>query len=202
MAAIHETPSTYELSGALTIKTLQPMSEIEFVRLCQLNPDYRFEQSAQGELVVMSPTGGGSGMRNGAIAVQLGLWAEHHGGVVFDSSTMFRLPSGALRSPDASWIHDERWRLLSPEEQERFSPICPDFVIELRSQSDRVSQLQSKMQEWIDSGSRLAWLIDPYDRYVHVYRPQQTPEILQNIAAVSGDPELPDFELKMQRIYA
>lgn len=165
------------------------------------NPDLKIEQTADGEIVFMSPTGGETGRKNSEIAFQLVQWARSAGGVAFDSSTLFRLPGGGLRSPDASWISDLRWNSLTKVEQAGYPPIAPDFVIELRSHSDRISYLQNKMNEYITCGVRLGWLVDPLQAQVHLFQPHETPLILSNPSIVSGDPILPGFVLDLTRIF-
>ncbi|MEL6881134.1 MAG: Uma2 family endonuclease [Cyanobacteria bacterium J06607_10] len=178
------------------------MTAEQFYEFCAVNPELRIERTAEGEVIVMPPAFSDTGNRNFNIAVALGVWAEKEGtGEGFDSSTGFTLPNGATRSPDAAWIKRERWNKLTPEQQESFAPICPDFVIELRSKSDRLTPLQQKMQEYIDNGTKLALLIDRKQRKVHVYRLGTDPKVLDDPASVSCDPELPGFQLKMQKIW-
>jgi Uma2 family endonuclease len=174
----------------------------QFARLCQENPDLRLELTAQQELVIMSPTGSRTGRRNSRLTRHLDVWAETDGsGVAFDSSTMFTLPNGAIRSPDASWVRRARWDALTEDQQEGFAPLCPDFVVELRSRTDRLSDLHDKMQEYIDNGARLGWLIDPIDKRVYVYRPSQPVESLDNPATLSGDPVLLGFMLPVHELW-
>ncbi|NEO27262.1 MAG: Uma2 family endonuclease [Kamptonema sp. SIO4C4] len=174
------------------------MTRDEFYAFCAANQDLRIERTATGDIVIMPPAFSDTGNRNFHLAVQLGIWTEQDGtGVGFDSSTGFTLPNGAVRSPDAAWIQRERWNRLTTEEKASFAPICPDFVIELRSASDRISSLQAKMQEYLDNGVSLAWLIDRPTRTVMIYRPQQEPQILENPDQVRGDPELPGFTLSL-----
>ncbi|PSF35992.1 hypothetical protein C7H19_14705 [Aphanothece hegewaldii CCALA 016] len=145
----------------LTLKPLIQLTEHQFYQLCLANPETKLELNSKGELVIMPPTGGTSGNRNIKLSTRLENWTEtNQNGIAFDSSTMFRLLNGALRSPDAAWISLERWNSLSTEEQEEFPPICPDFVVELRSASDSLKSLQEKMQEYIENGTRLGWLIN------------------------------------------
>ncbi len=178
------------------------LTKEQFAFLCQENRDLRFELTAQQELVIMPPAGSETGRRNSKLAVRLGTWAEADGtGVVFDSSAGFTLPNDAIRSPDASWIRQERWNALTKEQRVGFAPICPDFVVELRSPSDRLSELQAKMEEYIDNGARLGWLIDPIDKQVYIYRPGQPVETLDNPVTVSGDPVLPGFVLPVHELW-
>jgi Uma2 family endonuclease len=178
------------------------ISREQFYEFCQANPDLRIEQTATGEVIVMPPAFSDTGNRNSKIVIQLGIWAEQGGmGEVFDSSTGFTLPNGATRSPDAAWIQSERWNALTAEQKASFAPICPDFVVELRSASDSLSSLQAKMQEYIENGARLGFLIDRKRRVVYRYRPQQPPERLEQPEMVSGEPELAGFSLQMAKIW-
>jgi len=187
---------------ALTVN-LKPFvaTDEEFYELCAKNPELRFERSARGEVIIMPPAGSGTGARNAGITAQLWIWNQQdQSGVVFDSSAGFRLPNGATRPPDASWIAQERWDALSPEQQQRFAPVCPDFVVELRSRSDELEPLRAKMQEYIANGARLGWLLDPYNRSVEIYRPDQPAAVLDDPQSISGDPVLPGFQLNLERI--
>ncbi|NJO66477.1 MAG: response regulator [Leptolyngbyaceae cyanobacterium RM1_405_57] len=186
-------------------KNLPAIAQItreQFYEFCQANPDLRIERTAAGEVVIMPPTFSDTGNRSGKVYQQLANWSDQNGtGETFDSSTGFTLPNGATRSPDASWIKSDRWNALTEEEKASFAPICPDFVIELRSSSDTLSSLQAKMQEYIDNGAALGFLIDRKNRTVHLYRPNHTPEILDNPETVSADPELPEFALRMAKVW-
>lgn len=154
-------PSTFKLKIDLT--------DEQFFQMCQKNRDYRFERTASGELLIMPPTGSDTGNRNFDIVVELGIWNKQPKlGKGFDSSTGFTLPNGAERSPDASWVKIERWNALTPEQQEKFAPICPDFVVELRSRSDSLKELQEKMPEYIENGAQLGWLIDRKNKQVEI----------------------------------
>ena len=178
------------------------LTDEQFFELCQINRGLRIERTAKGELIIIPPTGTGTGGRNFKLTVQLGIWVEQDGtGIGFDSSTGFKLPNGAERSPDASWVKLERWNALSEEQQEKFAPICPDFVVELRSPTDSLKVLQDKMQEYIDNGALLGWLIDRKQRQVYIYRPQQPVECLENPENVSGDPVLTGFVLNLSKIW-
>jgi Uma2 family endonuclease len=178
------------------------LTEEQFMELCQENPELRLELTAQGELVIMPPTGSEGGWRSGEVFLSLGIWTKQDGtGLSFDSSTGFTLPNGAIRSPDASWIRRERWTALTKAQREKFAPICPDFVIEVRSLTDRLSDLLEKMQEYLDNGARLGWLIDPIDKRAYVYRPDQPVEILDNPQSLSGDPVLSGFTLRVQELW-
>ncbi|NJL85708.1 MAG: Uma2 family endonuclease [Leptolyngbyaceae cyanobacterium SM1_1_3] len=178
------------------------MTTAEFYEFCQANRDLRIERSASGEVIIMPPAFSDTGNRNFNLAVQLGKWADQDGaGLGFDSSTGFTLPNGATRSPDAAWIRLERWQALAEEEKASFAPICPDFVVELRSSSDALSRLKAKMVEYLENGATLGFLIDRKQRQVHIYRPNREPEILENPEVISGDPELPGFQLQMAKIW-
>jgi Uma2 family endonuclease len=178
------------------------MTAEQFYEFCLANRDLRIERTATGEVIIIPPAFSDTGNRNMKIAQQVANWAEQDGtGECFDSSAGFTLPNGATRSPDASWIKSERWNALTEQQKASFAPICPDFVIELKSSSDRLSTLQDKMQEYIDNGAILGFLIDRKVKTVHLYRPQQTPQILENPIEVQGDPELPGFTLKMSKIW-
>lgn len=184
----------------LQLPTSTKLSDDQFYELCLANRDLRIERTANGELILMPPTGGETGKRNSSISAQLWTWNQQSKlGMTFDSSTGFKLPRGADRSPDASWIKLARWNALTPEQKEKFPPICPDFVIELRSSSDRLAPLQDKMQEYIDNGAHLGWLINRKDRQVEIYRPQGV-EVLQNPSKLSGENVLLGFELNLQGI--
>ena len=178
------------------------MNQAQFYEFCQANRDLRIERTAFGDVIIMPPAFSDTGNRNLKIAQQLANWADQDGtGETFDSSTGFTLPNGATRSPDASWIRSDRWNALTDEQKASFAPICPDFVIELRSSSDSISRLQAKMQEYIDNGAKLGWLVDRKQQTVQIYRPQQTPEVLNHPETVKGDPELPGFGLRMAKIW-
>ncbi|MCC5647253.1 Uma2 family endonuclease [Nostoc sp. CHAB 5824] len=186
----------------VNLPSLVQMTNEQFYEFCQANGDLRIERTANGEVIIMPPAFSDTGNRNFNIAAQLGNWTEQDGtGIGFDSSTGFTLPNGAMRSPDASWIELERWNTLTDAQKASFAPICPSFVIELRSSSDRLIKLQEKMQEYIDNGASLGWLIDRQNRKVYIYRPNREVEILDNPEAVSGNLELPGFILRMGKIW-
>ena len=181
----------------MCIRLNEPFDEI-----VALNPGLRIEQNANGEVIFMPPTGGESGSRNSEICMQLALWAKKCGGRTFDSSTLFLLPNGAKRSPDASWVTTERWNALSKEERKGYPPLCPDFVVELRSESDRLAELLDKMQEYLENGIRLGWLIDPLLKTVHIYKPGSLPEIQSAPHSISGQDCLPGFVLELSEIWS
>jgi Uma2 family endonuclease len=164
--------------------------------------DSRIELTTAGDLIIMAPTGWKTGVRNFKLIGSFAAWVEKDGtGQGSDSSTVFTLPNGAKRSPDMAWVRNERWQALTDEEQERFPPLCPDFVMELRSRSDSLRKLQEKMQEYMENGAQLGWLIDPFERKVYVYRPQAGVECLDNPATVSGEPLLRGFVLDVQSLW-
>ena len=177
------------------------LTDEQFFQLCQNNRDLKFERNSNGDLVIMSPTGGETGRSNFEIAVDLGIWNRQTKlGVAFDSSTGFKLPNGANRSPDAAWITLERWESLTAEQRKKFIPLCPDFVIELRSPSDSLKTLQEKMQEYIENGVRLGWLINPVDKSVEIYRQNQEVQVLESPTTLSGEDVLPGFILNLKEI--
>jgi Uma2 family endonuclease len=187
------------------IKLVMPpglrVSDYDFWRLCQLNPDLRLERDASGELIVMPPAAPDSGHRNAGITAQLWNWNQKSGlGVDFDSSAGFTLPNTAIRGPDASWMTRARWDALSKQEREKFSHICPDFVVELRSKNDDMSTLRRKMEEYITQGIKLGWFIDPRGGTVEIYRPGQSVEVLKRPAMLSGENVLPGFILDLKGI--
>ncbi len=179
------------------------MTDDDFFEFCQVNRDLRIERNKFGELVIMPPTGSETGNREGNIFGQLWVWSEQDGtGITFSPSAGFKLSTGAERSPDASWIRLERWNTLSAEQKQRFAPICPDFVVELRSHSDNLKPLQEKMLEYMqEPGFQLGWLIDRKNCQVYIYRPGEEVECLDNPATVSGDRVLPGFVLNMSKIW-
>ena len=184
-----------------TILKLEPaiaLSENQFFTLCQQNPDLKIERSGQGELIIMPPTGGETGRKNATLIARLVMWNETYNlGVVFDSSSCFRLPKGGDRSPDVSWLKKERWDSLTPEQQRKFPPLCPDFVLELLSPSDNLSFTQAKMQEYQANGVQLAWLLNPQDQQVEIYRLGCPVEILFRPRELSGENVLPNFVLNL-----
>ncbi len=200
MATLLIQPGSVSLT--LQLPTLAQMSSAAFYEFCRANQDLRIERAATGEVIVMPPAFSDTGNRNFNLATQLGAWTEQDGtGVGFDSSAGFTLPNGATRSPDAAWIRRERWQALTAEQQASFAPLCPDFVVELRSASDSLTGLEAKMQEYIANGAQLGWLIDRKHRVIHVYRPNRDPELLHQPETVSGDPELPGFVLRLARVW-
>jgi Uma2 family endonuclease len=182
--------------------THQSVTPEQFEELCNKYDELRLELTSTGELVIMPPTGSETSVRNVDLTIQLGLWTKKDSsGVCFESSNMFRLPNGALRSPDASWVRREKWDALTKRQKESFAPVCPDFVVELRSPSDRLTQLRNKMLEYIENGASLGWLIDPLEFRVYVYRPDHELVILENPETVSGEPVLPGFTLNVTELW-
>lgn len=178
------------------------LTDEQFFQLCQDNRDLRFERNANGDLIIMSPTGGETSNSNAGLTAQLWVWNQQTKlGKVFDSSGGFKLPNGADRSPDASWIPLERWNALTPEERTKFLPLCPDFVVELLSPSDSLTVAQDKMQEYLENGILLGWLINRKTRRVEIYRPGQEVEVLENPTILSGEDVLPGFILNLELIW-
>jgi len=186
-------PTPFEVTIELT--------DEQFWQLCQNNRDLRFERNASGDLIIMPPTGSETGNRNIKLSTQLEIWSSQNNlGLAFDSSTGFKLPNGANRSPDAAWVKKERWEALTTEEKEKFAPLCPDFVVELRSKTDSLEKLQGKMQEYIANGTKLGFLLDRQNQRVEIYRPHQAVEILSSPASLSGEDILPGFVLDLKNI--
>jgi len=176
-------------------------SDEDFERFCAANSDLRIEMTKEGEMIIMMPTAPEGGKRNFLLTGRFAAWVETDAsGLGFDSSTCFTLPNKAKRAPDTSWMRRERWEALSEKERNKFSRICPDFVIELRSKSDRLKKLQAKMEEYIANGAQLGWLIDPIEKKVHIYRPDAPIEILDQPQEISGEPLLKGFTLKLAGI--
>ncbi len=188
------------LPPILTLKL--DLTQEQFWQLCQENHDFQFERTTTGELIIMPPTGGNTGKRNVKLITQLDLWnSQTHLGEVFDSNTGFTLPNGADRSPDASWVSRERWEALTPEQQDKFVPLCPDFVVELMSPSDRLEKTRQKMQEYQDNGAKLGWLINRKQQQIEIYRLHQAVEILEHPNQISGEDVLPGFVLDLTLIW-
>lgn len=191
------------------ILTLPPILKLkldltseQFWQLCQENNDFQFERTTSGELIIMPPTGGNTGKRNADLIFQLLVWKRQNNlGEVFDSNTGFTLPNGADRAPDASWVSQERWESLTPEQQDKFVPLCPDFVVELMSPSDSLEKTRQKMQEYQENGAKLGWLINRKQQQIEVYRLHQAVEILEHPNQVSGEDILPGFVLDLTSIW-
>ncbi|MGK7907240.1 MAG: Uma2 family endonuclease [Synechococcus sp.] len=186
------------MTAILNLEPITQLTREQFYRLCLANPDLPLERSPNGELIIMSPVGGEGGSQEAQLILKVGIWNEQtQAGIVFSSQTVFSLPGGGDRAPDVAWVELNRWQALSQEEREGFPPICPDFVIELRSRSDRLFPLQEKMKEYIGCGVRLGWLINRKDKQVEIYRPNRAVEVLAMPAVLSGEDVLPGFELKV-----
>lgn len=200
-ASVATIPVPDDIEALILRPGLHPLSDEQFAEFCAQYPELRIEMNREGEMMIMLPVVSRSGKRNFNLTARFGLWVEVDGtGVGFDSSTGFTLPNGAKRSPDVSWIKRERWDALSEEQKDDFAPICPDFVVELRSKSDRLRHLQEKMEEYIENGAALGWLIDPLEKRVHVYRPNTAIQVLDNPTEISGDPLLIGFVLRLEGI--
>ncbi|NET00463.1 MAG: Uma2 family endonuclease [Sphaerospermopsis sp. SIO1G1] len=179
------------------------ISHEQFLYLALANRDLQLERNANGELIIMPPTGSYTGNKNFDIAGQLWFWNRQYKlGKAFDSSTGFHLPNGADRSPDVAWVKQEKWDTLSLEQQESFAPICPDFVLELRSKTDSLEKLQAKMREYIENGASLGWLIDRKNQRVEIYRPGQDVEVLESPVNLSGEDILPGFILDLSEVWS
>lgn len=183
----------------LNLDTVQ-LTDEQFYQLCQNNRQLNFERTTKGHLIIMTPVGGESGNREAELIIDLGIWNRQTKlGYTFSSSTIFKLPNGADRSPDAAWIRRERWEALTPEQRKKFPPIAPDFIIELRSASDDLATLRQKMQEYLDAGVQLAWLINPQQQQVEVYRQQQQIKLINLPTQLSGEEVLPGFNLSLEQ---
>ena len=186
----------------LRLSPLIKLTGKQFAEFCQLNPELHMELTETGELEIMAPAFSETGGKELEVGMQLAYWAKQdRSGRAFGPSAGFTLPNGAIREPDASWISRPRLEALTPEQRSGFYNLCPDFVVELRSDTDRLSVLQAKMEEYINNGARLGWLIDPQTRYVHIYRPDSEVHTLQNPETISADPILPNFTLDLKEIW-
>jgi Uma2 family endonuclease len=196
-------PSLEKVAPFLNVDlTSLHLTAAQFEQICRDNPDLRLELTSTGGLIVMPPAGSKTGKRNFNLTGQFMLWVEKDGtGVGFDSSAGFTLPDGAVLSPDVSWVRREKWDALTEDEQERFAPLCPDFVIELRSRWNTLKAQQDKMQEYLNNGTQLAWFIDPRNRCIYIYRQGEEVEVLTDAATVSADPILPGFELQLTELW-
>ncbi|NES05873.1 MAG: Uma2 family endonuclease [Okeania sp. SIO2F4] len=178
------------------------LSDEQFYKICQNNRELQFERNTKGELIIMSPVGGESGNREADLIIDLGIWNRQTGlGYTFSSSTIFKLPNGSDRSPDAAWIRRERWEALTTEQRRKFPPIAPDFVVELRSATDNLKILRSKMEEYMDAGVLLGWLINPQDQEVEIYRQKQDVEVRNLPTNLSGENVLLGFNLSLSRYF-
>ena len=178
----------------LNLKPIFQMTDDNFYQLCRSNPDVKFERNAKGEIIIMSPTGGETGNRNLEIGADFVIWNRQTKlGILFDSSTAFKFPNNAVRSPDVSWVKKERWEALTPEERIKFPPVAPDFVLELMSPTDSLKETQAKMEEYLENDVKLGWLIEPKTRRVEIYRPGKEVEVLTSPSSLSGENILPGF---------
>jgi Uma2 family endonuclease len=185
----------------LDLRSTVGLTDERFEQICQSNQDLKFERTSIGELVVVAFTGGETGRRNIKLSARLEMWNEQsETGVAFDSSTGFRLPNGAIRSPDAAWIRLDRWQGLTNEQRRKLVPLCPDFVVELRSSSDEIEEIQAKMKEYQENGLHLGWLLDPETQKVEIYRCDRTVEILEHPSQLSGEDVLSGFILNLKGI--
>ncbi|HEY9614773.1 Uma2 family endonuclease [Allocoleopsis sp.] len=190
------------LNPTIAIPQTFKVTHEQFQQIAAVNRDLRLERTATGELIVMPPTGSETGNSNLDIEGQLWLWNRQSNlGKAFNSSTGFHLPNGADRSPDASWVKLERWQALTPKEREGFAPLCPDFVVELRSKSDNMEPLREKIREYMANGASLGWLIDRKNRKVEIYRLGRNVEILEHPTTVSGEDVLPGFILDLTEVW-
>jgi Uma2 family endonuclease len=198
------------IAYTIDLSPITALSDEQFDRLCAANPEINFERTISGELVIWPPSGGITGNQIAELTTDFGVWNEQSKrGEIFGSSTCFRLPGGGVgeacsesfRSPDVSWIEKSRWDALTPEQQRKFPPICPDFVLELRSPIDNLRMVQQKMQEYLDSGIRLGWLINPEDGEVEIYRPGQEVEVVRSPKELSGEDVLLEFVLNLEWLW-
>jgi Uma2 family endonuclease len=186
----------------INVNSIGKLTDDAFYELCQANPDTKFERTAQGALIVMAPTGGETGDRNAEITFQIRGWNNQSKlGKSFDSSTGFHLPNNADRSPDAAWVKLERWEALTLEQRQSFPPLAPDFALELRSANDNLKSLQNKMQEYLENGVRLGWLIDPQNKRVEIYRLEKPVEVLESPQSLSGEDVLLGFVLDLAQVW-
>ncbi|EAM47543.1 Protein of unknown function DUF820 [Crocosphaera watsonii WH 8501] len=186
----------------INFDVITKINDEQFFQLCRNNPELKLEQNQNGEIIIMSPTGGETGNKNAELITDFCLWNRRQKfGQIFDSSTGFKLPLGSKRSPDVAYIQQERWDKLTQEEKEKFPPIAPDFVLELKSKTDSLKEVQKKMQEYMDNGVKLGWLINTEKKQVEIYRQGQEKEVLDNPQTLSGDDILPEFRLDLALIF-
>jgi Uma2 family endonuclease len=191
-----------ETRARIEIYGERPMDDDEYFEFCARNRKLRIERDANGEIIIMPPAGAETGYRNNNLAVQLGTWSIRDGrGRAFDSNTEFILPNGAALAPDASWVQSSRLEQFTKEQKRRFLPLCPDFVVELISPSDRLPKVQAKMREWMENGAALGWLIDADRRTVYVYRPAHAPQELVDVDHVAGEGPVEGFRLELADIW-
>ena len=195
-------PGTEQGPFIVHFRPVIELTEDQFFEFCQINRELRIERTAEGDLVIMPPEGGESGHHNALLTTWVTQWALQDGtGVTFGSSTGFILPNGAMRAPDVAWVRRVRLATLTTDQKQKFLPLCPDFVVEIRSPSDRLGEEQAEMQEYLDNGAQLGWLIDPQSRSVYRYRPNRPVERLENPATVAADPVLPGCVIDLQHIW-
>jgi Uma2 family endonuclease len=196
-------PTAFDFPAiSIHLSPAYPMTQDQFFDFCQQNEGKRFERTAEGEIIIMAPSGGEAGFQDAEVCTQLSIWAKTIGkGKVTGSSGGFILPNGANRAPEAAWITPEQMAALTPEQRKKFLPICPFFLIEVKSPSDSLKTLQDKMGEYIANGCKLGWLIDPSSLQVHVYRPGQPVQVLDNPQTLKGEPELPGFMLDLEPVW-
>ena len=191
-----------ETRATFLIRAERPMDDDEYFEFCAKNSELHIEREANGEIIIMPPTGFETGYRNNEVSSQLRNWARVDGrGVALGSNTEYVLPNGAARAPDASWILKSRLAGFTKEQKKRFLPVCPDFVGELISPTDRLPGVKAKMREWMENGAALGWLIDPDRRSVHVYRPQREPDVLVDIDHLDGEGPVAGFRLELPDIW-
>ena len=190
------------LTFTVNLNPIIKLTDEQFYQLCRANPNVKFERNATGDIIIMSPTGGETGSFNSEINADFVIWNRRTKlGKIFDSSTCFKLPNGADRSPDVAWIKQSRWDTLTSEEKEKFPPIAPDFVLELMSPTDSLKETQKKMQEYIDNGVKLGWLINRKNRKIEIYRQGKAVELLESPTKLVGEDVLPGFVLNLQFIW-
>ena len=189
--------------GPDLINITQPVTHEQFEQLCRKYRKLRLELTSTGELIVMPPTGVETARLNADLIYQLQAWSRQNGtGICFSEAAGFILPNGAIRAPDAAWVKREKWNMLTDQQKKRFAPWCPDFVMELRSPTNSLSELHNKMLEYMETGTYLGWLIDPFKRQVYVYRPNEEVVVLDNPETVSADPLLPGFTLNLTELWS
>jgi Uma2 family endonuclease len=186
----------------INLDVISKIDDEQFYQLCCSNPELILERNQQGELIIMSPTGGETGSYNSELNAEFVIWNRQHKlGVIFDSSTCFKLPKGSNRSPDVAYVNKENWDKLTDEEKSKFPPLAPDFVLELMSKTDSLQDIQEKMQEYMDNGVKLGWLINPAEKQVEIYRQKQKKEVLNHPRSISGENILPDFILDLSILW-
>ena len=191
-----------DLEFPVRLHTERPMTDDELLRFTSVNEGVWFEQESNGDLSIMTPPGGEAGGLHAELTIELGMWARQDGrGKVFAPDTGFRLPDGSMRAPDAAWISWVRWNALSREQQRKYPPLCPEFVVEVRSPSDRLAGQRAKMAEWMNNGAELGWLVDPERKVVEIYRPGREAELVEGASAVYGDGPVSGFVLELARIW-